>query len=166
MLTFLVSGVWHGAAWTFVAWGSLHGVGMIVHRRWDEYYKGLCRRDRRFVTLRKSATYRALSWMLTIGFFFLTLIPFMAPNFGSAIDFAVGLVRSEGTEQVRMGAVTWLAFGAVIGYHLIQLPRLQFVQRSFWRLWDPMRGVAYGLLLAFLVFRTPPGSGTFIYQLF
>jgi len=28
VVTFLVSGIWHGAAWTFVAWGALHGLGL------------------------------------------------------------------------------------------------------------------------------------------
>ena len=27
MLTMLLGGLWHGAAWTFVVWGGLHGVG-------------------------------------------------------------------------------------------------------------------------------------------
>ncbi len=31
-ITFLVSGIWHGAAWTFVVWGGLHAVGTIVTR--------------------------------------------------------------------------------------------------------------------------------------
>ena len=31
MIVMLLSGLWHGAAWTFVLWGFLHGVGMI----WD-----------------------------------------------------------------------------------------------------------------------------------
>ena len=30
MIVFLVSGLWHGAAWTFVIWGALHGVYQIV----------------------------------------------------------------------------------------------------------------------------------------
>ena len=30
MLTFIVSGLWHGASWTFVAWGAVHGLGQIV----------------------------------------------------------------------------------------------------------------------------------------
>ena len=34
MLTMLLGGLWHGAAWTFVAWGGLHGVYLIVHRVW------------------------------------------------------------------------------------------------------------------------------------
>jgi D-alanyl-lipoteichoic acid acyltransferase DltB (MBOAT superfamily) len=34
MLTMLLGGLWHGAAWTFVAWGGLHGLYLIVHRLW------------------------------------------------------------------------------------------------------------------------------------
>ena len=32
MLTMVLGGLWHGAAWTFVAWGALHGVGLCVGR--------------------------------------------------------------------------------------------------------------------------------------
>ena len=32
LLTFLVSGLWHGASWTFVIWGGLHGLGQIVEK--------------------------------------------------------------------------------------------------------------------------------------
>jgi D-alanyl-lipoteichoic acid acyltransferase DltB (MBOAT superfamily) len=35
MLTFLLGGLWHGAAWTFVVWGGLHGAGLVVHRAWQ-----------------------------------------------------------------------------------------------------------------------------------
>ncbi len=34
-LTFLLGGIWHGAAWTFVIWGALHGVACCVHRIWS-----------------------------------------------------------------------------------------------------------------------------------
>ncbi|MCS7469426.1 MBOAT family protein [Stieleria sp. ICT_E10.1] len=33
MLTMLLGGLWHGAAWTFVIWGAFHGVLLICHRR-------------------------------------------------------------------------------------------------------------------------------------
>lgn len=32
MLTFLVSGLWHGANWTFIAWGGLHGLMIIIEK--------------------------------------------------------------------------------------------------------------------------------------
>ena len=41
MLTMVLGGLWHGAAWTFVVWGALHGLGLSVERWFDE------RRDRR-----------------------------------------------------------------------------------------------------------------------
>ena len=31
-LTMLLGGLWHGAGWTFVAWGALHGVGLAATR--------------------------------------------------------------------------------------------------------------------------------------
>lgn len=34
-ITFLIGGIWHGAAWTFVVWGALHGAGLVVQRLWE-----------------------------------------------------------------------------------------------------------------------------------
>ena len=42
----LIGGLWHGASWTFVAWGALHGLALCVHKIWmkvtkhDKNYKG------------------------------------------------------------------------------------------------------------------------------
>lgn len=33
-LTFLLGGIWHGAAWTFALWGAMHGAAMGIHRVW------------------------------------------------------------------------------------------------------------------------------------
>lgn len=38
VVTFLVSGLWHGANWTFVIWGGLHGVAQIVERIWNRHF--------------------------------------------------------------------------------------------------------------------------------
>src|SRR6202043_739007 len=34
MATMLIGGLWHGAGWTFVAWGGLHGLYLIVNHAW------------------------------------------------------------------------------------------------------------------------------------
>ena len=34
MITMLLGGLWHGAAWTFVAWGGVHGVYLLVNHAW------------------------------------------------------------------------------------------------------------------------------------
>ena len=41
MIVFLVSGFWHGAAWTFVLWGMLHGIWMVGHRLVGKYFEKL-----------------------------------------------------------------------------------------------------------------------------
>jgi len=37
-LTMLLGGLWHGAAWTFIVWGALHGLMLIVYHAWTERY--------------------------------------------------------------------------------------------------------------------------------
>lgn len=32
MIVFLISGLWHGAGWTFIFWVFLHGVSIVIHR--------------------------------------------------------------------------------------------------------------------------------------
>ena len=34
MITMLLGGLWHGAGWTFVLWGGLHGLYLVIHRLW------------------------------------------------------------------------------------------------------------------------------------
>lgn len=36
LLVFFVSGLWHGAGWTFIIWGVCHGLGVIAHRIWHK----------------------------------------------------------------------------------------------------------------------------------
>src|SRR6195952_1546811 len=37
MITMLLGGLWHGAAWTFVVWGVLHGAYLCVNHAWSNY---------------------------------------------------------------------------------------------------------------------------------
>jgi D-alanyl-lipoteichoic acid acyltransferase DltB (MBOAT superfamily) len=36
MLTMLLGGLWHGAAWQFIFWGGMHGIGLAAHKLWME----------------------------------------------------------------------------------------------------------------------------------
>ncbi len=40
LTTFLVSGIWHGASWTFVLWGMIHGICQVAENRFKEAFKG------------------------------------------------------------------------------------------------------------------------------
>jgi D-alanyl-lipoteichoic acid acyltransferase DltB (MBOAT superfamily) len=41
MITFLVSGLWHGANWTFIVWGGIHGVAQIIEKRFIKKKPGI-----------------------------------------------------------------------------------------------------------------------------
>ena len=70
LIIFLLSGLWHGAAWTFVLWGALHGIAMVV-----------CR-------VLKAHTKRHLpllpAWLLTFVFVNLCWVFFRAPSIAAA----------------------------------------------------------------------------------
>jgi alginate O-acetyltransferase complex protein AlgI len=36
MATFVIGGLWHGAGWTFIFWGFLHGLALIIQRLWEK----------------------------------------------------------------------------------------------------------------------------------
>lgn len=37
LIVFLISGIWHGAGWTFIIWGSLHGIASLINRLWKNH---------------------------------------------------------------------------------------------------------------------------------
>ena len=38
LITFFVSGLWHGANWTFILWGCIHGIWMVIHKIVGKYF--------------------------------------------------------------------------------------------------------------------------------
>lgn len=36
LLTFLIGGIWHGANWTFIIWGIMHGIATCIHKLWKK----------------------------------------------------------------------------------------------------------------------------------
>ena len=74
MLTFLIGGLWHGAAWTFVAWGLLHGVGLSVNHAWEAL-----RKQRRWQPV-NSWWSKTLATVMTFHFVCLTWVVFQAQS--------------------------------------------------------------------------------------
>lgn len=63
LLTFVVSGLWHGAAWTFVVWGAIHGTALVVEQ---------------FFRKRKIGLGRVTGWLITMLFINVTWMFFRA----------------------------------------------------------------------------------------
>ncbi len=81
MITFIVGGIWHGAGWTFLLWGFLHGLALIVHRIWRIYGFGL---------------WAWVSWLITFNFINLTWVFFRAKEWNDAIKVLSGMFGLDG----------------------------------------------------------------------
>lgn len=76
-VTFVLGGLWHGPAWTFVIWGALHGVGVAITRAWQACGLRLP---------------RAIAWLLTFAFLLVTWIFFRAASVGDALSIVGAMV--------------------------------------------------------------------------
>jgi len=149
-----------------VVWGLFHGLGMVAHRNWDERYRALCRRDRKYVRLRQSNLYAFAAWAITMAFFMTSLIPFRASSLTVAGSFVRDLVLSPGPGRVHLSLECLASAGFIILYHGLDLPKLRRVREHFFALPAPLRGIAYGLVVVWLALKVPASAGTFIYQQF
>ena len=168
LVVFLVSGLWHGATWTFVLWGLVHGVALAVHARYDAFYKGLCRRDRRWVARRRSGPYLAVAWLATQSVFVLSLVPFRCDSLEGAATYARGLLGLGGdAAHGQAGAFhLWAIVVLLAAWHLVEEGPLAGLKARFLALPAPVRGLGYGLAVLWLLLFTPVGASTPIYGRF
>ena len=81
MITMLLGGLWHGAAWSFMLWGGLHGLYLVVQHQWRRY--GI-------------AMPRALAQALTIAAVMLAWVPFRAESMHACMIMLRGLAGLNG----------------------------------------------------------------------
>lgn len=81
LIVFVLGGLWHGAAWTFVFWGFLHGAAIIVER---------------LFRLTKTKLPVFLSWLLTFGFVNAAWVFFRAISWNDAIKVLKGMAGLNG----------------------------------------------------------------------
>jgi len=155
LLTMLIGGLWHGAAWTFVVWGGLHGAALVGERWWA---------DRRGPSTRPSTAWtRWGARLVTFHFVCLAWIFFRADSFDAAWDMITGLFTGWGETSPLVTAGVLLAIAVGIGsqYLPARIPRL--VMARFSRL--PVLGQATVLALCLMLTSAlgPEGVAPFIY---
>src|SRR4051794_30537423 len=146
MITMVLGGLWHGAAWTFVLWGAFHGAGLVVEH-------ALGGRIRTPVWLR---------WLVTFHLVVFGWILFRSENLSLVGDFLSRLV-TPGPATLWAPAVV-LAIVGVIGLQLLPARRVEGLQVRLERV-RPL-ALASGLaLLVVIVGATVSSQGVapFIY---
>ena len=172
MIIFLVSGFWHGAGWTFLIWGALHGLAQVIERVWGPS------RDR---------LPRLVRWGLTFLFVNIAWVFFRAPDLSGAVELlrtalTGGLAKPEpwlleslfsketGALQMLLPALTpWMNILRVVGLYGVgmlmvlwprnTISRMDSFRPTFWR----AAGLTVVMVWSMLSFT---GITTFIYSNF
>lgn len=117
MLTMLLGGLWHGAGWTFVIWGGLHGLYLVLQQAWQRLF-GAAR------------GYYWLRWWPTVLTFLAVMLAwifFRAPDVATAWDITGALIGANGVSLPRglashaAGLAQWGLHPAFDGIRWIEL---------------------------------------------
>jgi D-alanyl-lipoteichoic acid acyltransferase DltB (MBOAT superfamily) len=119
MLTMILGGFWHGAGWTFILWGSLHGLYLLIAHAWDS-----------FARVRIPPP---LAWGMTLLAVIIAWVIFRAPDLKSAGVILAGLTGMQGLHhpvaQAAEAPAIILISLALLGAAAI-LPNTQQIMRA------------------------------------
>jgi len=92
LLTMLLGGLWHGANWTFVCWGGLHGIYLMTNHGWD----AIAGRVSFIARLRATFCWRIIAWLLTFIAVVIGWVFFRSPDFTTAVHLLNGMTGGNG----------------------------------------------------------------------
>lgn len=154
-LVMLLGGLWHGANWTFVAWGSIHGGYLIAERvvkeRWVGHEIGL-----------SPKLVKGLQWFLTFNVVCLAWVFFRSQSINGAFEVLWQLVVGSGTNS----GVTLLVIFVIVASVASQFVPQRIPQRIevwFGRLAPVLQIAGLGLGLLMIDALGPEGIAPFIY---
>lgn len=98
LVTFLISGLWHGAGWTFIVWGAMHGIYVTGHEVWREQLRLKRRRLKKQGVAMAEPGRFSLVWAHALTLFCVILgnVMFRATSVGQATDIWAGMLGMNG----------------------------------------------------------------------
>lgn len=154
----VLGGLWHGANWTFVFWGLLHGLFLIAHRA----FQRLCKRHWRLDRLLQSVPGTWVRVGLTFSCVCLGWVFFRATTFGAAATILRKLIVPEtGLAAPLHNRSLWYTMAVVVICHAL-------AHYGIWRkltVRSPaaLLGFGYAAVLALSLVLAPDAGKAFIY---
>ena len=132
MITMLLGGFWHGASFTFLIWGGIHGTALSVERWGRQRYPGF-----RMPVL--------VAWFVTFNVVCIAWVFFRAPNLGTAFDILGGIGLSGPSPLVTLPMVFLVVAAIAVQF----LPHDGWRRAEAWLVARPVafQGVAIGALI-------------------
>ena len=155
MITMLIGGLWHGASWTFIAWGAVHGAWLVMHR-WMNHRQGE-------PSSSSSMSVRLLKILGTFHLVCLTWLLFRATTLDQAWQMAARFTTdwrwtsfaSQSLSTIAVLAVPLLIYEAWVE----RRSNLLALTRASWK----ARALVYLAIVIALIYFAPERSSEFIY---
>jgi alginate O-acetyltransferase complex protein AlgI len=155
MITMLLGGLWHGAGWTFVAWGAFHGIGQVIgrwrHRRAQAL--GVVERTSAWIVARKQ--------LITFNLVCVGWVFFRADSIRDAFEIFGRLGSSGSTALVT--PLVLLTIAAMLGVQYLPRDPAARLRESFGRLGPVPQGAVLALGLFVITTLGAQGVTPFIY---
>lgn len=154
MGTMLIGGLWHGANWTFVVWGGLHGLYLAIERRLRQQFAGY--RPGPLAVF----GFALLTWTLVN----ITWVFFRATSFGKAWDVLRGMAGGTAGAKLLLETYDLVSVGAITG--AILFAHWQLRERTLESLvarTPPLLLAAVWGLMAFAIVISQGSGNAFIY---
>jgi alginate O-acetyltransferase complex protein AlgI len=159
-ITFTLTGLWHGAAWHFVAFGLLQSVLVTAQRLFKDFCKVRPRLDAWFQSDRGTA----LRWATTLFMILFGYVLFRSESFHQAgwLYARMFWPATSGLQESPMpNAGLWLVVAIVVAAHWAGHYRVW--ERWHLRLPAPVLGTSYAFALTVALLLAPSGNHPFIY---
>jgi alginate O-acetyltransferase complex protein AlgI len=157
-ITMILGGLWHGAAWTFVVWGALHGTGQAVghFRRSRRIAAGMSPQanDPGAIARQRIVTFH----IVCLGWVF-----FRADSIASALDVLARLVTGWAEPAALVSLLLIAVIGGMIGLQWLPGRVSGRVQVAFSRMAPALQGAFLALALFVITTLGPQGVAPFIY---
>ena len=154
MLTMLLGGLWHGANWTFLIWGLLHGLALVADHGWQ--------RSAAYARLRSRLAYKVLAWLVTLHVVCLAWIFFRSPTLEAAMQVLAGIWSDNGA----VPTMPWIVLPLLACGALTQAlpPSARQAFGAVFDRWSLPAQIALGLVvLSAIMVMAPSASAPFIY---
>lgn len=151
MLTFLISGIWHGADWTFICWGALHGAFLCIERALGlnkKHYSGY----RRFVHWAATFILVCFAWIL-----------FRANSLADAIVIITDIFINQGIPKLEYA--NFIAIGLALAILILKELSDEFnwpINITKSRHWI-VRHMYISIIIAYILLLGVLGGDQFIY---
>jgi D-alanyl-lipoteichoic acid acyltransferase DltB (MBOAT superfamily) len=160
-LTMLLGGLWHGASWTFVVWGGLHG-GYLVY----EHARTERRQAAGLPSEADTPGARIAQRLVTFHLVCLAWVFFRAETFHDALTLLGRVLTAWGDASPLVKPAVLLAIAVGIGMQYVPRVSIERVEAAFSRLRPAAMGLALGIGLLFIDALGPTGVSNFIYFAF